>query len=154
MSPPTIDQPIEISAGVFIPASEITFRTSRSGGPGGQHVNTTDTRVEALLNLRDCQGPPDWLRARMLSRLAGRLSAEGELRVVAHSSRSQLANKLATLDKLAAILKDAAAPPPKKRVKTRPTLASKERRVAGKKLRGEVKRGRSSGSSGSKDGWD
>ena len=121
------------------PESELTWRFSRSSGPGGQGVNTTDSRVELSLDLTRPAAVPDRLRSRVLDRLAGRL-VDGVLTVTASEHRAQLDNRRAARDRLAEVLRRAAAPPPRKRRSTRPTRGSQERRLAEKKRRGETKR--------------
>lgn len=123
---------------VRIPEHELTWRFSRSGGPGGQSVNTTDSRVELLFDLAGSPSVPDHLRARALGRLGHRL-VEGRISVVASEYRSQLRNRDAARARLAELLERAFAPPAPKRRPTRPTRGSQERRLAGKKRRGEVK---------------
>lgn len=127
---------------LVIPAVELRERFSRSSGPGGQGVNTADSRVELTLDLRRSPSIPDPLRARMLARLGNRL-VDGELTIVASEHRGQLANRRAARERLAQLLREAAAPPPPRRRPTKATRGSKERRIAAKKRRGEVKRNRS-----------
>lgn len=123
--------------GVVLPDDELRWRFSRSGGPGGQSVNTTDSRVELSYDL--ARGSlPRHLRERATDRLAGRL-VDGVLTVVASEYRSQHRNREAARARLAEILTDATAPPPAPRRATRPTRASRERRLAGKKQRAETK---------------
>lgn len=127
---------------LVIPAVELRERFSRSSGPGGQGVNTADSRVELTLDLRRSPSIPDPLRARMLARLGNRL-VDGELTIAASEHRGQLANRRAARERLAQLLREAAAPPPPRRRPTKATRGSKERRIAAKKRRGEVKRNRS-----------
>lgn len=127
---------------LVIPAVELRERFSRSSGPGGQGVNTADSRVELTLDLRRSPSIPDPLRSRMLARLGNRL-VDGELTIVASEHRGQLANRRAARERLAQLLREAAAPPPPRRRPTKATRGSKERRIAAKKRRGEVKRNRS-----------
>ncbi len=124
-----------------MPTSELTERFSRSSGPGGQGVNTTDSRVELSYDVARSASIPDHLRARVRSRLEGRL-VDGVLTVVASEHRSQLDNRRAARERLAQQLREAAAPPPPTRRPTRPTRGSKERRLDAKKRRGETKKGR------------
>jgi ribosome-associated protein len=125
-----------------VPASELSERFSRSSGPGGQGVNTTDSRVELSFDLARSPSVPEHLRDRMLSRLEHR-TVDGVLTVVASQYRHQRANRQAARERLAQLLREAAAPPPPKRRPTRPTRGSKERRLAEKKRRSETKQGRS-----------
>ena len=124
-----------------LPASELSERFSRSSGPGGQGVNTTDSRVELSVDVVGSPSLPERLRDRVLGALAGRL-VDGVLTVTASEHRAQLDNRRAARDRMAALLRGAAAPPAAPRRATRPTRGSKERRLAGKKRRGEIKRGR------------
>ena len=130
-----------VTRGFVVPDGELTERFSRSSGPGGQGVNTADSRVELSFDVARSPAVPDRLRARLLERLAGRL-ADGVLTLAASEHRSQLANRRAARERLAQALREAAAPPPPPRRATRPTRGSKERRLAAKKHRGEIKRGR------------
>ncbi|WP_018218896.1 alternative ribosome rescue aminoacyl-tRNA hydrolase ArfB [Salinispora vitiensis] len=124
-----------------VPEAELRERFSRSSGPGGQGVNTTDSRVELSFDLAASPGLPDPLRARALDRLAGRL-VNGVLTVTASEHRAQLANREAARERMAALLRAAIAPPPKRRRPTRPSRAAKERRLAEKKRRSQRKRDR------------
>ncbi|WP_018220777.1 MULTISPECIES: alternative ribosome rescue aminoacyl-tRNA hydrolase ArfB [Salinispora] len=124
-----------------VPEAELRERFSRSSGPGGQGVNTTDSRVELSFDLAASPGLPEPLRARALDRLAGRL-VNGVLTVTASEHRAQLANREAARERMAALLRAAIAPPPKRRRPTRPSRAAKERRLAEKKRRSQRKRDR------------
>ena len=124
-----------------IPAAELAERFSRSSGPGGQGVNTTDSRVELSVDVTRPGVVPDRLRARVLDRLASRL-VDGVVTVTASEHRAQLDNRRAARDRLADLLRRAAAAPPRRRRPTRPTRGSQERRLAEKKRRGQTKRGR------------
>jgi ribosome-associated protein len=132
---------LPVNSRVTIPGDELVERFSRSSGPGGQGVNTTDSRVELSLDLNRPDAVPDRLRHRVLDRLASRL-VEGVVTVTASEHRAQLDNRRAARERLAELLRRAAAPPPRKRRPTRPTRGSQERRLAEKKRRGETKRGR------------
>ena len=123
---------------VRVPEHELEWRFSRSGGPGGQSVNTTDSRVELVFDLASSTSVPEHLRARALSRLSARL-VDGRIRVTASEYRSQHRNREAARARLGELLEGAFAPPPPRRRPTRPTRGSKERRLAGKRRRGEVK---------------
>ena len=133
---------LEVAEGWVIPAAELGERFSRSSGPGGQGVNTADSRVELSVDLTRPNAVPDRLRSRVLDRLAARL-VDGVLTVTASEHRAQLDNRRAARDRLAGLLRRAAAPPPRKRRPTRPTRGSQERRLAEKKRRGRTKQGRS-----------
>jgi ribosome-associated protein len=126
------------AAGVSIPEHELEWRFSRSGGPGGQSVNTTDSRAELLFDLAGSPSVPEHLRARATARLAPRL-VDGRLSVTASEYRSQHRNREAARARLGEVLERAFAPPPPKRRPTKPTRGSKERRLAGKKRRSDVK---------------
>src|SRR4051794_22854729 len=124
-----------VSRAIVIPASDLSERFSRSSGPGGQGVNTADSRVELSFDVAHSPAVPEWLRPRMLRRLEGRLS-DGVLRVTASEHRAQLQNRAAARERLARLLRDAAAAPPPIRRPTKPTRGSKERRIEDKKRRG------------------
>ena len=124
--------------GVEVPAGELAWRFSRSSGPGGQSVNTADSRVELSFDVARSPSLPDTLRARLLARLAHRL-VDGVLTIAASEYRSQHRNREAARARLADLLTEASAPPPPRRRATRPTRGSKERRLAGKKRRGQTK---------------
>lgn len=135
---------LHVRGRLVIPAAELTWRFSRSGGPGGQSVNTTDSRVELSF---DVAGSPTLSRVereRALERLAARLVG-GVLTLAASEHRSQLRNRAAAEARLVAVLSEAVAPPPRRRRATRPSRAATERRIAEKKRRGEVKRLRRGG---------
>jgi len=132
---------VRVTAGVFIPAGELRERFSRSSGPGGQSVNTADSRVELSFDLARSPSIPEPLRERALARLASRL-VDGVLTIAASEHRAQLANREAARERLAALLRAAFAPPPPRRRPTRPSRASQERRLAEKRRRGSTKRDR------------
>ena len=124
-----------------IPASELNWRFSHSGGPGGQGVNTSDSRVELSWDVGATAALSPVLKERALTRLAPRLTGT-TLTVVASEFRTQLHNRKAAAARLVAIVSAAIAPPPRGRRPTRPTATSVERRLAAKKRRGELKRRR------------
>lgn len=126
------------AGGVNVPEHELVWRFSRAGGPGGQSVNTTDSRAEVVFDLAGSPSVPDHLRQRALGRLAHRL-VDGRVSVVASEYRSQHRNREAARARLAELLERAFAPPAPKRRPTRPTRGSKERRLAGKRRRGDIK---------------
>lgn len=130
-----------VSPGVVIPPSELAVRATRAGGPGGQHVNTSSTRVELLWQLRTSTAVTEEQRARLASRLAARLDADGNVRVVASDTRSQRQNRALAEERLAAIVSRAMVVP-KARRRTGPTRASVERRLDDKHHRAERKRQR------------
>jgi ribosome-associated protein len=118
---------------------ELSWRFSRSGGPGGQSVNTTDSRVSVSYDIARTKAMSPDLRDRALRRLGSRL-VDGVLTVTASDHRSQLANRRAALSRLTAIVEDAIAPPPKRRRRTTPPRAAAERRLDEKRRRSEIKR--------------
>jgi ribosome-associated protein len=131
--------PIRVSARVSIPEADLSWRFSRSSGPGGQSVNTTDSRVELLFDVARTTALGPTLRARALDRLAGRL-VDGVLVVSASEHRSQLRNRDAAEKRLAETLAQAIAAPPKARRPTKATKGSVERRISQKKRRGQTKK--------------
>ncbi len=131
--------PLTIRGSVVIPETELSWRFSRSSGPGGQGVNTTDSRVELSYDLARSTALPPPLQARALERLAGRL-VDGVLTIAASEHRSQLRNREAAERRLVDELAAAIAPPPRPRRPTRASKASVQRRIDAKKRRGEVKR--------------
>lgn len=135
---------LEVRSNLTIPANELQWRFSRSSGPGGQGVNTTDSRVELSWDLGASSALPPPLKDRALSRLAGRLTGS-TLTVVASEFRSQLRNRQAAAARLVALIAEATAAPPRRRRPTRPSAASVERRLTAKKRRGELKRSRRAG---------
>ncbi|MFN7632883.1 MAG: alternative ribosome rescue aminoacyl-tRNA hydrolase ArfB [Cyanobacteriota bacterium] len=123
---------------LLIPAEELRWRFSRSGGPGGQAVNTTDSRVELVFDLQGSQALPPPLKARALARLAERL-VDGALVVVASEHRSQWRNRQAARRRLQALLEEALRPPPPPRRPTRPGRGAVERRLEAKRRRASIK---------------
>lgn len=130
---------IEITKGLLIPMSEVRFRTSRSGGPGGQNVNKLETRVELEFNVLSSPRLSDHQRARIIEALASRIDSSGILRIVSSESRSQWKNKQQAIEKFAKLLRKALTPR-KKRIRTGPSKASRERRLEQKKRQSEKKR--------------
>ncbi|WP_422770922.1 alternative ribosome rescue aminoacyl-tRNA hydrolase ArfB [Plantactinospora sp. WMMC1484] len=130
--------PLTIRPGLVIPETELHWRFSRSSGPGGQGVNTTDSRAELSFDVARSSALPERLRARAVERLAGRLS-DGVLTVSASEHRAQLRNREAAQARLVALLADAVAPPAPPRRATKPSRAAKERRLSEKKRRGQLK---------------
>jgi ribosome-associated protein len=127
--------------GVKIPADELTWRFSRSPGPGGQSVNTTDSQAELSFDLARSAALPPVVKQRALTALASRLS-DGVISVAASEYKSQLRNREAAAARLSALLTEATAPPPRPRRPTRPTRSSVERRLAEKQRRSRLKRQR------------
>ncbi len=142
----TDDQGLRISRSVSVPERELSERFSRSSGPGGQGVNTADSRVELSFDVARSPSLPETTRARMLARLETRL-VDGVVTVTASEHRAQLANRRAARERLAALLTEAAAPPPRRRRPTKPSRAANQRRLEAKKRRSETKQSR-------RGGWD
>src|SRR5690349_9847717 len=115
-----------------VPSAELSERFSRSSGPGGQSVNTTDSRVELSFDVGASDSMAAYLQERVLERLASRL-VDGVLTVAASEHRTQHQNRRAARERMAQVLRDAAAPPPPRRRATKPTKGSTERRLADKK---------------------
>jgi ribosome-associated protein len=128
--PPT--DALRVTDRVAIPRAELMARATRAGGPGGQHVNTSSTRIELLWNVRTSAALDEAQRALVAARLATRLDGEGTLRVVASASRSQRQNRESAEERLAELVRGALATP-KKRVRTKPPRAAKEARLEAKK---------------------
>lgn len=130
---------IPISRGVSIPEAELDLRASRSSGPGGQGVNTTDSKVELRWNVRESTALTEAQRARVLDRLGSRITGDGVLILQSSEQRSQQQNRAAAVARLQALLAEAIQPP-KVRRPTRRTRGSKERRLQAKKQRSETKK--------------
>ena len=139
--PDPVDDDLRVTADVSVPRSELNWRFSRSGGPGGQSVNTTDSRVELRFDLAGTTALPAHLRSRALERLAGRL-VDGTIVITAAEQRSQLQNRRAAEDRLVALLAAAIAPPPRQRKRTKPSRGAIERRLESKRRRSQTKRDR------------
>jgi ribosome-associated protein len=129
---------LAVSSRVVIPAAELRWRFSRSSGPGGQGVNTSDSRVELMFDLATSDAVPTYLRERAIERLRDRL-VDGVVTVTASEHRSQLRNREAALARLAALLRNATAPPPNARRPTKPSRGAVERRLQEKQLRARRK---------------
>jgi ribosome-associated protein len=130
---------IEVTPSISLRDEEVQWKAVRASGPGGQHVNKTSTAVELRFDVRGSPSLPEPVRAR-LYRLAGaRLTQDGVLVLTAQAHRSQELNRQAAVERLLALIRKAAEPPPPPRKKTRPTLASRQRRLEGKARRGGVK---------------
>ncbi len=136
--------PLRVTRSVLVPERELKWRFSRSSGPGGQSVNTADSRVELSLDVVTTTALGPVQRARVLERLAGRL-VDGVITVTASEHRSQLRNREAALERLAAILAEALKPPPPRRRPTRASRAAVERRLAEKRRRAKTKQLRRAG---------
>ncbi len=132
---------LDVSPALTIPASELGWRFSRSSGPGGQHVNTSDSRVELSWNITDSAVLSDEQRMMLRTRLGGRLIA-GVITVTASERRSQLRNREIALGKLAELIGAGLAPEAAKRRPTKPTRSSRRRHLAAKQQRSATKRQR------------
>ncbi len=130
---------LRVTPRLVVPEAELSWRFSRSSGPGGQSVNTADTRVELSYDVARSPSLGPVLRARALERLATRL-VDGMVTVTASEHRSQLRNREAAEARLAALLRAATAPPPRHRRPTRPSRSAVQQRLAAKRRRGEIKR--------------
>jgi ribosome-associated protein len=135
---------VRVNDRVTIPADELSIAFSRSGGPGGQNVNKVSSKVELRWSPGSTRALTSDDRSLVMSKLAARLTTEGELIVVSSLTRDQITNRGDAEDKLAAIIR-AALSRPKPRKKTRPSRGAKERRLKAKHVRAEVKRGRGRG---------
>jgi ribosome-associated protein len=140
-APVAAENLLKVNDALSIPRNELDVRVSRSSGAGGQHVNKTSSRVEIFWNVRRSRALTEEQRARLLERLASRLTTEGSIRVVASDMRSQSRNRDIAEERLADMVRRALLIP-KKRRPTRPTRASKEARLEGKKRRSHTKRDR------------
>jgi ribosome-associated protein len=131
---------LDIGARRPLPVSELELRFTRSGGPGGQHVNTSSTRAELVFDVAGSPTLGEDERELALRRLRRRLDGEGRLRVVAQDERSQLRNRELATQRFVELMRKALVPPAPPRKATRPTRAAQERRIGEKRRAGEVKR--------------
>jgi ribosome-associated protein len=134
--------PVRVRGSVVIPDAELSWRFSRSSGPGGQHVNTSDSAAELSFDLVRSTALPQAYKERAVQRLAARL-VDGVITIRAEEHRSQLRNREAAKVRLSALLSEATAPPPKSRRPTKPSRRVQARRIEGKRRRGQIKKGRS-----------
>jgi ribosome-associated protein len=132
---------LRVTDWLVIPAGELSERFSRSSGPGGQSVNTADSRVELSFDVARSPSLPEWARRRALGRLHNRL-ADGVLTIASSGERSQLMNREEARTRMAALLREAVAPPRPPRVPTKPSRGARERRLDAKRRRAETKRNR------------
>lgn len=132
---------LPLSPTTGIPRAELVYRASRAGGAGGQHVNTSSTRIELLWNVRSTSALDEESRARVEAKLSSRLDGDGWIRIVSSARRSQGQNREAAEARLIVLVRDALTVPKKRRA-TKPTFGSKQARLAQKKKRGETKRQR------------
>ena len=136
-------QDLVVNERLIIPARDLRWRFSRSSGPGGQGVNTTDSRVELVLDVEKCSGLGPFRRARLVEHFETRL-VEGCLRVVVAEERSQWQNRQKALHRMAELLREGLQPPPRSRKATQPGRGAVKRRLDTKKRRGDLKRQRRS----------
>ena len=139
--------PIEVTPDIALADDEVQVRAVRASGPGGQHVNKVSTAIELRFDVRASPSLPEPVRARLYRLSGNRLTLDGVLVLVAQEFRSQEMNRQAAVDRLLDLIRKAAEPPPPPRKKTRPTYASKLKRLEGKSKRSNVKamRGRPRG---------
>jgi ribosome-associated protein len=139
-----VAEDLRVNPWLVIPGGELRERFSRSSGPGGQSVNTADSRVELSFDVAASAALPAWPPPRAVDRLGGRL-AHGVLTVASSGERSQLMNRQEARARLADLMRDAVAAPPRARVATKPSRAARERRLADKRRRSQAKRDRNFG---------
>jgi ribosome-associated protein len=137
------DGVLAINESLWVPRSELAYRATRSGGPGGQHVNTSSTRVELAWDVGASPSLTDEQRTRIREKLANRINAEGVLLLNASEHRSQHQNREAVTGRFVELVRQALVVP-KKRRKTRPSQTAREARLRAKKHRSEIKRRRRS----------
>ena len=140
----TTDDPsgdLQVTGSVVVPAAALNWRFSRSSGPGGQGVNTADSRVELSIHLPSLPGWPEQVLATAIQRLAGRL-VDGTLTVSASEHRQQIRNRDAARTRMASLLRAAVAPPGPRRRPTRPSAGARQRRLDSKRHRSEIKQAR------------
>ncbi|MEX2285137.1 MAG: alternative ribosome rescue aminoacyl-tRNA hydrolase ArfB [Gemmatimonadota bacterium] len=138
-----MDDAIEVNAALSIPRAELDYRATRSGGPGGQHVNTSSTRIELTWNVATSPALDDLQRVRIMEKLANRIDDRGVLRLTSSGSRSQLQNREDVTERFGRLIAQALHVP-KPRKKTKPSRASKEARLQSKKRRSHTKKQRRS----------
>jgi len=141
--PAPSDHGVELAPGIYAPAGAIRFQFARSGGPGGQNVNKLNTKAEAWIPIAALRGLSDDALERLMLLAGKRLTREREIHIWSETARSQEGNRAAVLDRLRQLLIQAQKQPIPRR-KTRPTRASRKRRLEGKKKRGAIKAGRRS----------
>lgn len=132
---------IRINRNLEIPEHELEFRFTPSGGPGGQHANKASTRVELVWNVHASKALGPRQRQRLLGALRNRIDANGNLRLASDRQRSQTQNRNDAIERFRTLVRRSLIPP-KQRVKTKPSKASKERRLAQKKRRSHIKKNR------------
>ncbi|MGH2568902.1 MAG: alternative ribosome rescue aminoacyl-tRNA hydrolase ArfB [Bacteroidota bacterium] len=134
-----MDSFLVITGQVRVPLSELTFRSSRSGGPGGQNVNKLETRVELLFDVLHSPSLTDQQRELVMAALQSRIDDNGILRIVSQESRSQWQNKQLAIEKFTRLLQKALKPR-KKRIATKPSRKAREKRLRSKRVHGEKKK--------------
>ncbi len=134
---------LEVTPTIIIDESELSEEFIRASGPGGQNVNKVSTAVQLRFNVANSPALPDGVRHRLLALAANRINSDGELVIVARESRSQLQNREDARAQLVALIRQATVKP-KLRRNTKPTFASQQRRLEGKRVRSDVKRQRQS----------
>ena len=132
---------LQVTDIIAVPRSELVYRASRSGGAGGQHVNTSSTRIELLWDFQRSQVLEEGEKDRIRKKLGARIDADGMIRVVAGNRRSQLQNRTAAEERLSKLVRDALHVPRKRRA-TAPTKASKEKRLETKRQQSRKKENR------------
>ena len=135
------EEELKINDQLVIPLSELSYRFSRSSGPGGQHVQKSATRVELLFDVANSPSLTDVQRAKILDRLKGYVDTSGLLHLTAQSERSQLRNREEVTARFQSLVRQALKKR-KRRKATQPSAASKERRIRKKKHRGQIKKWR------------
>jgi ribosome-associated protein len=138
---------ILINSSLSLPMHEMQITASRSSGPGGQHVNTTDSRIQLRWNIKTSPSLTEFQRGVLLRVMASRVTEDGDLILACDTNRSQRRNREEALQRLASLVRTALIPP-KPRKKTRPTRASREKRLDQKRRRSAIKKGRSQGNDG------
>ena len=134
-------EPLDIAGPLVIPASDLTVATSRASGPGGQHVNKTETRVQLRFALATCEALSEDVKARVRATKEGLLTVEGDLLLSCERFRSRDRNLKAARARLAGLIRRCLRPPTPRKP-TKPTRASKRRRVDAKRRRSDIKHGR------------